>query len=186
MDILELVDRFHLYSLTAATNRNDFIDSAVQIEVINKDPKNPVEYRIAYTNASELIDAIKIMFTLPDDDNTLISYKIILEVVISLFIYNDFIEEGDIRTFRNNIIDIDSSLDHEVKMNKNHNQAVEHIYSYLDNIVKDIDMDLVDTLYNRLHDSIAVLKQFKISNNDYLVSFLGWTKDEKIIGFIIS
>lgn len=186
MIIAEIMDKFHLYSITANTNRNDFLESAVQIEVINRDPKNTPDYRLVYTNAIDLLDAIKVMFPLPDDSNSETAYKIILEIIVSLYIYNDFIEEGDIKTFRNNILDVDSSLDHEVKVNSKHKGAVEHIYSYLDSIVKDIDMDVVDNLYNRLSDSIAVLKRFKIANNDYLISFLGWSKDEKIISFIIS
>ena len=184
MGVIDITEMYRRYSSTADVNYYDFIDSAVKYEVINNDSKNTPLYRLVLLDPTRLLEIIKQMFSLPDDD--IIAHKILLELVISLFIYTGYIEEGDIRLFRNSIIEIDSSIDDEVKRNKKYPESIETIYSYIDSMVYEMDMELCDVLYNTLDNSTAELKRFKISNNDYLVSFLGWSRDEKTIGFIIS
>ena len=73
-----------------------------------------------------------------------------------------------------------------VNTEKQYNTAYEKELIGLLDILLDIDMDVVDDMYNYLDNATSVLKQFKISNNDYLVSFLGWDRNNKTISFIIS
>lgn len=184
MDILDITETYRRYSNTANVNYYDFLDSAVKYEVINKDSKNTPLYRLVIMKPDLLLEIVKRMFPLPDDDE--ISYRIMLEIMISLYIYTGYIEEGDIKLFRNTVLEIDSSIDDEVKTNKKYSTAIESISSYVDSMIYEMDMEMCDLFYNTINDGTSELKRFKISNNDYLVAFLGWSKDEKTIGFIIS
>lgn len=175
----EFFSKFKTYSHTATVSKSDFIEAVISIEDIDN-VTFKLDYRMVCIDSKPLLDMIRMMFSLDADNEVL--HMIILELFISNYIFDTYIEGGDIKSFRNMMLDLPVCVNTE----KQYNTAYEKELIGLLNILLDIDMDVVDDMYNYLDNATSVLKQFKISNNDYLVSFLGWDRNNKTISFIIS
>ena len=179
----EFFSRYRTYSYASTVSRMDFIEAITSIEDMD-DSTFRLEYRLVCIDPQPLLDMVHIAFGL--ELNNEISYKILLEILLSTYIFNTYIDEGDIKTFRNMVLDIFPYINTENQFNKTYKESIIDITEALKNGVIDIDMDSIDSIYNYLDDTTGVLKQFKISNNNYLVAFLGWDRNDKTISFIIS
>ena len=177
MEKKELLSSFTVYTNIADVNLKDFLEARKAL-IENIDI---LRTKIIYTEKEPVLEMIKIIFPLAEENE--IASIILMEVLISLFLYTHYVEEGDGKDFRNNIGDIYATIDDEIKNNKKYPDSIQIINNNLDDIVKDIDMDMIDSFYNYM---LGVLESYNISNNDDLISYMGISRIKNKVGFIIS